>query len=80
MISIIIPTLNEASVIGATPGYTALKTEISEAIGADQAVFQSAASSGSGTLGPLAGVVIAASVLMALGSAWALTRRLAEYR
>jgi hypothetical protein len=70
----------QASVIGATPGYTAIKTEIGKAIDADQTVFQSAASAGSGTLGPLAAVVIATAVLMALGSAWALTRRLAEYR
>jgi hypothetical protein len=68
------------SVIGATDGYSALETAITKAIDADQAVFQSAASSGSGTLGPLAGVVIATSVLMALGAAWAITRRLAEYR
>jgi hypothetical protein len=70
----------QASVIGATDGYNALTTAITKAISADQAVFQSAASSGSDTLGPLAGVVIATSVLMALGCAWALTRRLAEYR
>jgi hypothetical protein len=57
-----------------------IKTEIGKAIDADQAVFQSAASAGSGTLGALAAVVIATAVLMALGSAWALTRRLAEYR
>ncbi len=70
----------QASVIGATSGYTAIKTEIGEAIAADQAVFQSAASSGSGTLGPLAAVVIVTAAAMALGSAWAFTRRLAEYR
>lgn len=70
----------KASVISATGGYSALETAITQAISADQAVFESAASSGSDTLGPLAAVVIAASVLMALGSAWALSRRLAEYR
>ncbi|TVZ03235.1 hypothetical protein EAS64_22655 [Trebonia kvetii] len=68
------------SVIGATDGYSALETAITSAIKADQAVFESAASSGSGTLGPLVWVVIVTSVLMALGSAWALSRRLAEYR
>jgi len=68
------------SVIGATDGYNALETAITKAIGADQAVFQSAASAGSDTLSPLAGVVIATAVLMALGSACAVTRRLAEYR
>jgi hypothetical protein len=70
----------QRSVIGATDGYNALDTAITHAISADQAIFESAASSGSDTLGPLAGVVIATSVLMALGSAWALSRRLAEYR
>jgi hypothetical protein len=68
------------SVIAATDGYSTLETAITKAIKSDQAVFESAASSGSGTLGPLAGVVIATSVLMALVSAWALSRRLAEYR
>jgi hypothetical protein len=68
------------SVIGATDGYSALEKDITKAINADQAVFESAASSGSGTLGPLAGVVAATAVLMALVSAWALSRRLAEYR
>jgi hypothetical protein len=68
------------SVIGATRGYSALETAITSAIKADQAEFESGASSGSDTLGPLAWVVIATSVLMALGSAWALSRRLAEYR
>jgi hypothetical protein len=68
------------SVIGATDGYSALEGDITKAINADQAVFESASSSGSGTLSPLAGVVVAAAVLMALVSAWALSRRLAEYR
>ena len=53
---------------------------MSQAIVADQAVFDAAAAAGSNTLGPLAGVVIAASLLMAVGCAWAVSRRLAEYR
>jgi hypothetical protein len=69
-----------ASVSGSTAGYKALESALTQAIGADQAVFESAATAGSGTLGPLAGVVIAASLLMALCCAWAFTRRLAEYR
>ena len=69
-----------ASVVGATDGYNALESAITNAIGADQAVFESAASSGSDTLGPLAWVVTATAALMALGCARALTRRLAEYR
>lgn len=72
-------------VVGAAAGstaasYTALENDLTAAIAADQAVFDSAASSGAGTLAPLAGVIIAASVLMAIGCAWAVSRRLAEYR
>ena len=69
-----------ASVSDSTAGYKALESALTQAIGADQAVFESAATAGSGTLGPLAGVVIATSLLMALCCAWAFTRRLAEYR
>jgi hypothetical protein len=61
-------------------GYTTLEGDLSRAIAADQAVFDSAATAGSNTLDPLAGVVIAASLLMALGCGWAVSRRLAEYR
>jgi hypothetical protein len=61
-------------------GYTALEADLTRAIAADQAVFASAATSGASTLDPLAGVVIAASLLMAAGCAWAVSRRLAEYR
>jgi hypothetical protein len=72
-------------VVGATTGstaasYTALEHDLSAAIAADQAVFDSAAAAGAGTLAPLAGVIIAASVLMAIGCAWGVSRRLAEYR
>lgn len=65
---------------GLAAGYTALRQDISQAIVADQAVFTSAATSGASSLDPLAGVVIASSLLMALGCAWAIVRRLAEYR
>ncbi|MGH3297740.1 MAG: hypothetical protein ACRDP7_38695 [Trebonia sp.] len=60
--------------------YTALEGDITNAILADQAVFDSAATEGANALDPLAGVVIAASLLMAAGCAWAVSRRLAEYR
>ena len=65
---------------GAAAGYSALETDLSQAISADQAVFESAASAGANALDPLAGAVIAAAVLMAAGCAWAVSRRLAEYR
>ena len=72
-------------VVGATAGntltgYNALELDLTDAIAADQAVFDSAAAKGASDLDPLAGVVIAASLLMAAGSAWAVSRRLAEYR
>ena len=61
-------------------GYTLLEGDITKAIAADQGIFDSAATEGANTLDPLAGVVIAASLLMALGCGWAVSRRLAEYR
>jgi hypothetical protein len=61
-------------------GYNALEFDLSSAIAADQAVFDSAASDGANALDPLAGVLIAASLLMAAGCGWAISRRLAEYR
>jgi len=60
--------------------YTALEGDITSAIRADQGVFDSAATQGANALDPLAGVVIATSLLMAAGCAWAVSRRLAEYR
>ena len=61
-------------------GFTALVTHLRNAIGADQAVFRSNAASGSGAFGGLEAGVIIAALLMAAGSAWGLSRRLAEYR
>jgi hypothetical protein len=69
------------STAGSTlPGYNALEEDFSRAIAADQAVFASAAAEGASALDPLTGVVVAASLLMAAGCAWAVSRRLAEYR
>lgn len=61
-------------------GYNALEGDFTHAIAADQQVFASGASGGASALDPLTGVVIAASLLMAAGCAWAVSRRLAEYR
>ena len=61
-------------------GYNALEDDFSRAIAADQGVFASGASDGANALDPLTGVVIATSLLMAAGCAWAVSRRLAEYR
>jgi hypothetical protein len=60
-------------------GYTALESDITQAIAADQATFRSAATAGASGLSPLEPVVIVASLLMALGCAWGLSRRLTEY-
>ena len=72
-------------VVGSVPGstvtgYNALEGDLSAAIKADQDVFNSAAASGADALDPLTGGIAAASLLMALGCGWAITRRLAEYR
>jgi hypothetical protein len=65
---------------GTVDGYTALEGDLTGAIEADQAVFDAGATSGASALDPLEGVVIAASLLMAAGCGWAVSRRLAEYR
>ena len=74
-----------ALVVGSVPGstvtgYNALEGDLSAAIKADQDVFNSAAASGAAALDPLTGGIAAASLLMALGCGWVITRRLAEYR
>jgi hypothetical protein len=68
-------------IVGSTATeYTALEKDLTKAIAADQVVFDSAATAGANALDPLEGVVIAASLLMAVGCGWAVSRRLAEYR
>jgi hypothetical protein len=72
-------------VIGTNPGSSAdgfrrLELNLNQAIAADQVVFSSDATAGAGAFGGLEAGIIAASLLMAAGCAWGLTRRLAEYR
>jgi hypothetical protein len=72
-------------VIGTGAGSSAaafakLEADLNRAIAADQVVFTSNAASGSGAFGGLAAGVVIAALLMAAGSAWGLSRRLAEYR
>ncbi len=62
------------------PGFTALVRDLRRGISAGQAVFKANAASGSGAFGGLEAGVIIAALLMAAGSAWGLSRRLAEYR
>lgn len=72
-------------VVGTGPGSSAagfrkLETDLGQAISADQVVFASSANAGAGAFTGLEVGVIAAAVLMAAGSAWGLSRRIAEYR
>jgi hypothetical protein len=72
-------------VIGTGPGSSAagfrtLEADLGRAIAADQVIFASSANAGAGAFSGLEAGVIAASVLMAAGCAWGLSRRLAEYR
>ena len=74
-------TAERSLIVGSTATeYTALEKDLTKAIAADQVVFDSAATAGANALDPLEGVVIAASLLMAAGCGWAVSRRLAEYR
>jgi len=61
-------------------GFTNLVNDLRGGIAADQAVFSVIAAKGSGAFGGLEAVVIVAALLMAVGSAWGVSRRLAEYR
>jgi hypothetical protein len=72
-------------VIGTGPGSSAagfrrLEADLSQAIAADQVTFRSAAGAGAGAFSGLEAGIIVASLSMAAGCAWGLTRRLAEYR
>jgi hypothetical protein len=60
--------------------FAALSTDLSNGINADQAIFASSARNGRDAFTGLAIGMIAASLVMAAGCAWGLSRRLAEYR
>ena len=71
--------------IGSGPGtagtlFAQLESDLEAAINADQAVFASNAAAGSDAFGGLEAGIIVAALVMAVGSGWGLTRRLAEYR
>jgi hypothetical protein len=57
-----------------------LSTDLSDGINAHQAVFAASARSGRDAFTGLAAGMIVASLVMAAGCAWGLSRRLAEYR
>jgi hypothetical protein len=65
---------------GSAAGFRRLETDLGQAIAADQVVFASSANAGAGALDGLEAGVIVAAAAMAAGSAWGLSRRLAEYR
>ena len=72
-------------VIGTGPdssasGFARLESDIGRAISADQVVFHRRATAGSGAYSGLEAALIVAALVMAAGSAWGLSRRLAEYR
>ena len=78
-------TTETALVIGpgageSTAGFARVEADLSRAIGADHAVFQSGATAGRNAFAGLDVVIILAAALIAAGCAWGLSRRLAEYR
>jgi hypothetical protein len=71
--------------IGSGPGtagtlFSQLETHLTDAINTDQGVFAANAASGADALTGLEAGVIVLALLMAVGCAWGLSRRLAEYR
>jgi hypothetical protein len=78
-------TAETALVIGpgrarSTAGFARVESDIARGIAADHAVFHASATAGRDAFAGLDVVIIAAAALMAAGSAWGLSRRLAEYR
>jgi hypothetical protein len=63
-----------------TAGFTQVENDLSRAIAADQVIFQGSATSGEDAFTGLETGIIVVAVLMALGCAWGLNLRLAEYR
>jgi hypothetical protein len=72
-------------VIGTGPtssaaAFARLEADLSQAMAADQVIFQSSATAGAGAFGGLEAGVIAAALVMSAGCAWGISRRLAEYQ
>jgi hypothetical protein len=64
----------------AATSFARLSTTLSQGINDHQAVFAASARSGRDAFTGLAAGMIVASLVMAGGCAWGLSRRLAEYR
>jgi hypothetical protein len=60
--------------------FARLHSDLTSAIGADQAYFRTAAAAGESDLAGLEAGMIALAVVAAAGCAWGVSRRLAEYR
>jgi len=78
-------TTETALVIGpganaSTAGFARVEADLAKAINADDTVFHSNATAGSNAFTGLDVVIVLAAALMAVGCAWGLSRRLAEYR
>jgi hypothetical protein len=74
-----------ASALGSGPGtaggqFTAFSASMTSGINAEQAAFGGSARDGANMYGGLEAAVIVATLLMAAGCAWGLSRRLMEYR
>jgi hypothetical protein len=72
-------------VIGSGPGtagtlFGRLEADLDAAIRVGQATFADSAAAGSSTFTGLEAGVVVLALIMATGSAWGLSRRLAEYR
>ena len=72
-------------VIGSGPGaagtlFSRLEADLAAAIRADQVTFADSAAAGSGAFTGLEAGIVVLALIMAVGSAWGLSRRLAEYR
>jgi hypothetical protein len=65
--------------VSSAAGFARLESDIDQATAADQGIFTSSATAGSDAFGGLEAGLIAAALLTAAGSAWGLSRRLAEY-
>jgi hypothetical protein len=63
-----------------TTGFVRVEGDLKNAIDADQVIFQGNATAGENAFSGLEAGIIVAAVLMALGCAWGLNIRLAEYR
>jgi hypothetical protein len=63
-----------------TAGFDRVEGDLGRAIAADQVIFRGSATAGESAFTGLEAGIIVAAVLMALGCAWGLSVRLAEYR